>query len=102
MPITRLLAAATQDPASLSERALRRQAPEVRAGCGNAARPDLCGGRPERAVPTATEHVAGRGRVHLRDEREERLHRADVAATSTYQRDAQRPRLCLGTRVACD
>src|SRR5262249_20701061 len=28
-----LLAAATQDPASLSDRALRREAPEIRAGC---------------------------------------------------------------------
>jgi hypothetical protein len=27
--------------------------PEVGAQCGNSARWDLCGGRPERAVPTA-------------------------------------------------
>src|SRR6266545_6813721 len=28
--------------------------PKARAGCGNSARPDLCGGPPARAVPTAT------------------------------------------------
>ena len=28
--------------------------PEAGAGCGNSARPDLCGGRAERPVPTAT------------------------------------------------
>src|SRR3712207_1407913 len=30
-----------------------RQAPEVGAGCGNTARPDLCGGRSVMSVPTA-------------------------------------------------
>ncbi len=30
-----------------------RQTPEVGAGCGKPARPDLCGGRPETDVPTA-------------------------------------------------
>ena len=33
--------------------AVCRQTPEVGAGCGNSARPDLCGGRPATAVPTA-------------------------------------------------
>jgi hypothetical protein len=28
--------------------------PEARAGCGNSARPDPCGGSPARAIPTAT------------------------------------------------
>ena len=28
--------------------------PKARAGCGNSARPDPCGGPPARAVPTAT------------------------------------------------
>jgi len=32
---------------------LSRQTPTVGAGCLNWARPDLCGGRPERDVPTA-------------------------------------------------
>ena len=43
-----------QYPASLAECEVRRQTPEVGAGCLNWARPYLCGGRPERAVPTAT------------------------------------------------
>ena len=30
-----------------------RQTPEVGAGCGKSARPDLCGGRPATDVPTA-------------------------------------------------
>lgn len=42
------------NPASISERALLRQTLKVGARCGNAARRDLCGGPPERAVPTAT------------------------------------------------
>jgi len=32
-----------------------RVLPERGAGCGNTARPDLCGGRPARAVPTVTD-----------------------------------------------
>jgi hypothetical protein len=39
--------------ASLAERAVCRQTPEVGAVCGNSARTDLCGGRPEMGVPTA-------------------------------------------------
>ena len=35
-------------------RAVCRQTPEVGAGCGKAARPDLRGGRPAMGVPTAT------------------------------------------------
>ena len=42
-----------EDPSSLAERSFRRQSPEVGAGCGNSARPDLCGGRSETGVPTA-------------------------------------------------
>src|SRR6266478_644419 len=35
--------------------------PKARAGCGNSARPDPCGGPPARAVPTATgSRVQGR------------------------------------------
>src|SRR3712207_4084506 len=37
-----------------------RQAPEVGAGCGNTARPDLCGGRSVMSVPTAIPAVYGR------------------------------------------
>src|SRR3984893_290447 len=40
-------------PASLARRALSRQTPEVGAGCLSRASPDLCGGRPVMAVPTA-------------------------------------------------
>src|SRR5271165_6665469 len=40
-------------PASLAERAVCRQTPEVGAVCGNPARTDLCGGRSEMGVPTA-------------------------------------------------
>jgi RNA-directed DNA polymerase len=41
-----------------AQRPLLRQTPEVRAVCGNAARTDLCGGPPARAVPTAPAHPA--------------------------------------------
>jgi hypothetical protein len=37
----------------VAERAVRRQTPEVGAGCLNWARPDLCGGRGVTRVPTA-------------------------------------------------
>ena len=50
----RSLDTSTQDPASVSERAVLRQTPEVRAVCGNSARTDLRGGTPARAFPTAT------------------------------------------------
>ena len=40
-------------PASLAERAVCRQTPEVGAVCGNSARTDLCGGRSAMGVPTA-------------------------------------------------
>jgi hypothetical protein len=49
----RRLAPAPAHPPPLAKPALRRQAPEVGAGCGNAARPDLCGGRSAMSVPTA-------------------------------------------------
>ena len=51
-------------PAGYEELSARHAfVPEAGAQCGNSARWDLCGGRPARAVPTATE--AGReGRVH--------------------------------------
>jgi hypothetical protein len=40
-------------PSSLARPALRRQTPEVGAGCSNWARPDLCGGRSAMSIPTA-------------------------------------------------
>ena len=40
-------------PASLAQRAVCRQTPEVGAVCGNSARTDLCGGRSAMGVPTA-------------------------------------------------
>ena len=43
----------TENPSSLARCALRRQTPEVGAGCLNWARPDLCGGRGVTRVPTA-------------------------------------------------
>ncbi len=47
------LASQTTHPTSLAEHAVCRHTPEVGAGCPNWARPDLCGGRPAMAVPTA-------------------------------------------------
>ena len=47
------LAADAEDSASLSERAVCRSTSEVRAVCGSSARTDLCGGWPEKAIPTA-------------------------------------------------
>ena len=43
----------TENPSSLARCALRRQTPEVGAGCLNWASPDLCGGRGVTRVPTA-------------------------------------------------
>ena len=43
----------TAHPSSVAKHALRRQTPEVGAGCPNWARPDLCGGRSVMGVPTA-------------------------------------------------
>src|SRR5882757_8040712 len=40
-------------PCTASRSALRRQTPKVGAGCLSRASPDLCGGRPVMAVPTA-------------------------------------------------
>jgi len=47
------VAPCTQNPSSLAAAALCRQTLKVGAGCGSAARPDLCGGRLVTAVPTA-------------------------------------------------
>src|SRR3954451_21778219 len=52
----RRLSPQTQDPSPLAERAFRRQTPKVGAGCPNWARPDLCGGMPAMAFPTAISH----------------------------------------------
>ena len=49
-------AAAQRD--NLSQRAVRASISEVRAVCGNAARTDLRGGWPARAIPTAIVHCA--------------------------------------------
>src|SRR5277367_46199 len=49
-----------EDPASASERALRRHSSEVGAVCSNPARTDLCGGRRETGVPTATKDTGRR------------------------------------------
>src|SRR5262249_43400435 len=50
---------APASPASPSERALLRQAPEVRAVCGNSACTDLRGGLGATPVPTATAELVG-------------------------------------------
>lgn len=42
-----------EHPAPVARLSLPRQSPEIGAGCLNWARPDLCGGRPVTAVPTA-------------------------------------------------
>src|SRR6202030_4504331 len=47
------LASRAAYPSSLARSALRRQTPEVRAGCSNRACPDLCGGCPVMGIPTA-------------------------------------------------
>jgi RNA-directed DNA polymerase len=47
------LATSNPHPPSVAKPALRRQAPEVGAVCGNPARTDLCGGRSVTSVPTA-------------------------------------------------
>src|ERR1700676_1537946 len=47
------LASRAAYPSSLARSALRRQTPEVRAGCPNRACPDLCGGCPVMGIPTA-------------------------------------------------
>ena len=49
----------TENPSPLAGPAIRRQTLKVRTGCGNPARPGLCGGRLATAVPTA---IAARGR----------------------------------------
>jgi hypothetical protein len=46
----------------MAERAVRRQTPEVGAGCLNWARPDLCGGRGVTRVPTAIIPLVHRSR----------------------------------------
>jgi len=61
------LAPETADPPPLASPTLRRQAPEVGAGCPNRARPDLCGGRSVMSVPTAIGAdcgSGGRARIH--------------------------------------
>src|SRR6516225_64877 len=50
------MAAAAHDPSSVSQLALRRQAPAVGAACGKAARADLREGRQATDVPTATQY----------------------------------------------
>ena len=47
------VASNAENPASLSQREVRSSLSKVRAVCGSSARTDLCGGPPERAVPTA-------------------------------------------------
>ena len=42
-----------EDPSSLSQCEVCQSTSKVRAVCGSSARTDLCGGRPEMAVPTA-------------------------------------------------
>ena len=49
----RRLASRAAHPSSLARAALRRQTPEVGAGCSNWARPDLCGGCSVMSIPTA-------------------------------------------------
>ena len=51
--IGRRLAPRAAHPSSLARPALRRQTPEVGAGCSNCARPDLCGGCSAMSIPTA-------------------------------------------------
>jgi hypothetical protein len=68
--------------------------PEAGAGCGSAARPDLCGGRLARAVPTAPyfppSHPKNIGRVLNRQVTSGTVHHAPPA----------KARATFGTRVA--
>lgn len=50
----RPLSAASLRPASVARTTLSRYSLDLRAGCGNPASPDLCGGRSAMSVPTAT------------------------------------------------
>src|SRR3984885_5918858 len=56
-PTGRGVATQAPYPTPLAKRSLRRQTPEVGAVCGQAARTDLCGGRPVMGVPTAIGQV---------------------------------------------
>src|SRR5258706_16111143 len=78
-----------EDPASASQRALRRQVSEVGAVCSNSARTDLCGGRWATGVPTATEVVEGRQRrrSRLRHHRESIVGGAGGAGIHSACRD---------------
>jgi len=58
--IGRRVSSQAEYPASLAERPLRRQTPEVGAGCGNSACPELSGGRGATRVPTRKECAYGR------------------------------------------
>ena len=51
----------------LTRQSLKTSLPEAGARCGNSARRDLCGGWPERAIPTATgmDEMDRRVRAHL-------------------------------------
>jgi hypothetical protein len=51
---------------SLARSALRRQTPEVRAGCPNRACPDLCGGCPVMGIPDPGPVAAVGGPIFLR------------------------------------
>ena len=51
--VGRRLASRAAHPSSMARPALRRQTPEVRAGCSNRACPDLCGGCSAMGIPTA-------------------------------------------------
>ena len=52
-------------PPSLARAATRRPSPEVRAVCGKAARPDLCGGCEVTRIPTATQRRPSPGRSQM-------------------------------------
>src|SRR5271169_1925345 len=63
----RRLTPQTQNPSSLAPRALRRQTPKVGAGCGKAARTDLCGGTGATRFPTAITEMPPATGGFLRD-----------------------------------
>jgi hypothetical protein len=54
------VAAKAAHPSPVAQPPLRRQTSKVAAGCGNAARPVLCGGRLVISIPTAIRWRAGR------------------------------------------
>ena len=55
----------SEQPYHSSSFATSPSRPKARAGCGNSARPDPCGGSPARAIPTATSARCARPELRM-------------------------------------